>query len=142
MGWERGIVGIAGQTTQVSLLDEFLQLLRRQIAVVDHQLVHESLEVRISPAGPLGNPSSSSPTASYGKAERPDQLPGRLGRLPTPRSKRAGPVDCIRSSGDVVQLESKPNPFAFGLATIRHLCNWSWSILALAITSRGGCGTT
>src|SRR5207248_1858175 len=35
---------------------EFLQLLRRQIAVVDHQLVHESLEVRIARAGPLGNP--------------------------------------------------------------------------------------
>src|SRR5439155_11845548 len=41
--WARtgGIVGKAVQTTQVSLLDEFLQLLRRRIAVVDHQLVHE-----------------------------------------------------------------------------------------------------
>src|SRR5215472_2371563 len=48
LGWDRGIVGIAGQTTEVSLLDEFLQLLRRQIAVVDHQLVHELLEVRIA----------------------------------------------------------------------------------------------
>jgi hypothetical protein len=34
-------LGHQGETTQVSLLDVFLQLLLRQIAVVDHQLVHE-----------------------------------------------------------------------------------------------------
>src|SRR5262249_8888313 len=42
LSWDRGLVGIAGQTTQVSLLAELLQLLRRQIAVADRQLVHES----------------------------------------------------------------------------------------------------
>src|SRR5262249_58506201 len=67
LGWDRGIVGSAGQTTEGSLLDEFLQLLLRQIAVVDHQLVHESLAVRIARAGPLGNPAAALQQRHTGK---------------------------------------------------------------------------
>src|SRR5438876_5599509 len=70
-----------GRQPRVSLLDEFLQLLRRQIAVVDHQLVHESLEVRIARAGPLGNPAAALQQRHTGKPNDPAQRPRGLSEL-------------------------------------------------------------